>query len=258
MILHESDKGALPKGWAVIKDFYRDVFEKITKIVGHRIHFLVCKDGEGKIKVVYQPVGRNGKRWVREAVDVKDAILKVKYGPVLDEEGEPIVDCVPGTSATSEMLAQLTVDHYLNNIPCYRLCNYYKDHGLQMVRQSMINWLRRGGEPLARLIPLLLDKAIERDSIINCDETWCKVRVNGKYRKRYTWCLVNREARIVIYCYRKGSRSRDALKDILHDRFPWRCRPTAITSICISTTSWLTRSIYVVWPMPVPSSSRRG
>lgn len=220
IVLHESDKEAIPKGWTVIKDCYRDVFEKITKIVCHRIHFLVCKDDKGTVNVVYQPVGKNGKRWVQEAEDVKDAMHKVKYGPVLDEEGEPIVDCVPGTSATAEMLAQLTIDHYLNNTPFYRLCNYYKDCGMQMVRQSMINWIGRAGEPLAKLIPLMLDKAVEKDSVLNCDETWCRVRVNGRYRKRYTWCLVNKEAKIVIYCYRKGARSRDALKDILQDRLP--------------------------------------
>ena len=220
MIQHESDQSELPKGWTLVRPFFRDVFEKITKIVGHRIHFLICKDENGKIKIVYQPKGKEGKRWVRDAKDVKHALREVKYGPVLDEDGEPIVDCVPGTSATAEMLAQLTTDHYMNNIPFYRLCNYYKDCGLQMVRQSMINWLGRASEPLSKLIPLLIDQAITKDAVINCDETWCKVRVKGKYKKRYTWCLVNKEQKIVIYCYQKGARSRDALKDILQDRLP--------------------------------------
>lgn len=220
MIVHESDESALPEGWTVIRDFYRNVYEKITKIVGHSIHFLICKDENGKIKVVYQPKGKDGKRWVREAKNVKEAMHEVKYGPVLDEDGVPIVDCVPGTSATSEMLAQLTTDHYMNNIPFYRLCNYYKDCGLQMVRQSMINWIGRASEPLSKLIPMLIDRAITKDAVLNCDETWCKVRVKGKYKKRYTWCLVNKEQKIVIYCYREGARSRDALKDILQDRLP--------------------------------------
>lgn len=220
MIVHESDASALPEGWIVIRDSYRNVYEKITKIVGHSIHFLICKDEQGAVKVVYQPKNKDGKRWVRNVKNVKEAIHEVKYGPVLNEEGEPIVDCVPGTSATSEMLAQLTMDHYLNNVPYYRLCNYYKDCGLQMVRQSMINWIGRASEPLSKLIPLLVDRAITKDAVINCDETWCKVRVKGKYKKRYTWCLVNREQKIVIYCYRKGARSRDALKDILQDRLP--------------------------------------
>lgn len=39
MIVHESDASALPEGWTVIRDFYRNVYEKITKIVGHSIHF---------------------------------------------------------------------------------------------------------------------------------------------------------------------------------------------------------------------------
>lgn len=220
MIHHRSDETNLPDGWEIIDHFERDVFEKVTKIIGHRIYFLFCKDKEGNIKIVYQPVGKRGKRWVRSAKDMKDAIHQVKYGPVLDEDGEPIVDCVPGTSATSEMIAQLTIDHYLNNVPYNRLSNYYKDCGLRQVRQSLINWIGRASEPLAKLIPLMLDKAVTKDAVINCDETWCKVRVNGKYRKRYTWCLVNKEAKIVIYCYRKGARSRQALKDILQDRLP--------------------------------------
>ncbi|MEZ3550685.1 MAG: hypothetical protein K1W02_08135 [Muribaculaceae bacterium] len=33
------------------------------------------------------------------------------------------------------------------------------------------------------MIPVLLDMAVQKDSIINCDEIWCKVRVKGKYRK---------------------------------------------------------------------------
>lgn len=220
MVMHESDASDLPQGWTVIRDYHRDVFEKITRIVGHRVHFLICRDGQGGIKVVYQPKGKGGRRWVRDARNVREAILEVKHGPVLDENGEPIVDCVPGTSATSEMIAQLVTDHYMNNIPFYRLCNYYRDCGLKMVRQSLINWIGRAGESLSRLIPLLLDRAVAKDCIINCDETWCKVRVRGKYKKRYTWCLVNKELKIVIYCFRDGARSRDALRDILQDRLP--------------------------------------
>ena len=44
------------------------------------------------------------------------------------------------------------------------------------------------------------------------------MKVQDRYRKRYIWCLVNREEKIVIYCYEEGSRSRDALKNILGDR----------------------------------------
>ena len=62
--------------------------------------------------------------------------------------------------------------------------------------------------------------AVQKDSIINCDETWCKVKVKGKYRRRYTWCLANKELGIVIYFYKEGSGSRKAFKEILDGRLP--------------------------------------
>lgn len=43
------------------------------------------------------------------------------------------------------------------------------------------------------------DKALEKDSIVNCDETWCKVRRFNKYMKKYMWVLVNKAERIMIY-----------------------------------------------------------
>lgn len=56
------------------------------------------------------------------------------------------------------------------------------------------------------------------DAVVNCDETWCRVKVGGKYRKKYVWCLVNRLARVAVYYYEDGSRGRKVLKDILEGR----------------------------------------
>ena len=42
----------------------------------------------------------------------------------------------------------------------------------------------KAGVELQKLIPILLDMAVEKDSIVNCGETWCKVRVKGKYAKK--------------------------------------------------------------------------
>ena len=53
---------------------------------------------------------------------------------------------------------------------------------------------------------LLKDNCLEKDAVVNCDETWCRVKVDGKYRKRYVWCLVNRAAKVTVYYYEDGSR----------------------------------------------------
>lgn len=216
----DCDRDAVPSDWTVITAYRRSVVKTITKIFGEEIEFLICKDGNGAMKILHQPKGKPEKRWVRDAGSVKDAIRQIKSGPILYDDGEPLVDCVPGTSASASALKDLTMQHYVNHTTYYTLNKYYHDCGLHSSRQTLINWTFNGSLPAKPLIEGLMDLAIEKDSIVNCDETWCKVRINGKYRKRYTWCLVNKESKIVIYCYRKGARSRKALQDILGDRLP--------------------------------------
>ena len=56
---------------------------------------------------------------------------------------------------------------------------------------------------------------MEKDSIVNCDETWCKVRRFNKYTKKYMWVLLNKAQGIVIFFYDEGSRGRKVLTDVL-------------------------------------------
>ena len=43
-----------------------------------------------------------------------------------------------------------------------------------------------------RMVRVLKSVALEKDSIVNCDETWCKVRKYAHYKKCYIWVLVNK------------------------------------------------------------------
>lgn len=70
---------------------------------------------------------------------------------------------------------------------------------------------------LDKLVQVLKDFALEKDSIVNCDETWCKVRKYDKYRKCYIWVLVNKAEQTVIFFYEDGSRGRDVLVNFLGD-----------------------------------------
>ena len=83
---------------------------------------------------------------------------------------------------------------------------------------TLSNWLSKGVPHLKKMIPYLLAMALEKDAIVNCDETWCRVRMEVcGYNKKYIWCLVNKAAHIVIYLYDDGSRGREVLRDILKD-----------------------------------------
>ena len=59
------------------------------------------------------------------------------------------------------------------------------------------------------------EKLLAKGAVVNCDETWCRVKVNGKYGKKYIWCMVNKEAKVAVYFYDDGSRGRKVLRDFL-------------------------------------------
>lgn len=212
----------LPAGWVAVRKESRFAYEKFTAIIEHETNYWIVLDPQGVEHAVFIPADSSEDQWMMD-VDgekIETVPMAVPSEPINDSEGNALVDCFPHPHATAAMMAELVTDHFVNNIPYYRLAEYYKDHGMSVVRQTLINWLYEGGKVLQCLVPMLLDMAVTKDAVINCDETWCKVRVEGKYSKRYIWCLVNRELKIVIYCYKDGSRSRDALKDILGGREP--------------------------------------
>ena len=128
------------------------------------------------------------------------------------------MDVVPGTHASADFLAHLAFNHFVLNVPYYREMYRLSDHRMSLSRMTLINWLAKGASFTSSLIGSLKDRVMVKDSIINCDETWCKVKVNGHFMRKYIWCLVNKERKIVIYCYEDGSRGRKVLRKILEDR----------------------------------------
>lgn len=61
-----------------------------------------------------------------------------------------------------------------------------------MEHQTLHLRLTKGSNELKKLIPVLKDMALDKDAIVNCDETWCRVKMLDKYKKAYIWCLVNK------------------------------------------------------------------
>ena len=45
------------------------------------------------------------------------------------------------------------------------------------------------------MLPVLKGKLLAKDSVVHCDETWSRVKIAGKYRKKYIWGMVNEEVR---------------------------------------------------------------
>ena len=158
------------------------------------------------------------------------------YFPVA---GNPqIVTKFDGTKATPEFLQAIAYEVYVKNVTFGLLHRWLTDLGMKVSANTLRNWLKKGKKYLDKLVKVLKDVALEKDSIVNCDETWCKVRKYDHYRKCYIWVLVNKAEQIVIFFYEDGSRGRDVLTNFIGDELSTvQKRPNlkkAIHQVCMA------------------------
>ena len=137
------------------------------------------------------------------------------YFPVA---GNPeIVTKFDGTKVTPEFLQAIAYEVYVKNVTFGLLHRWLTDLGMQVSANTLRNWLKKGKKYLDELVKVLKEVALEKDSIVNCDETWCKVRKYDHYKKCYIWVLVNKAEQTVIFFYEDGSRGRDVLTNFIGD-----------------------------------------
>ncbi len=191
-ILHKSDLSKLPEGAEIIRVYDQKYsFEQHVEVIQHDRQMVVYKTKEGHVKTAYLPY---------------------------DNEDVDSFKRIPGTHATSELISYIIFNKYLMETPLYRELKRLMEEDMRICDGTLSNWLSKGVPHLKKMIPYLLAMALEKDAVINCDETWCRVRMEvGGYKKKYIWCLVNKAAHIVIYLYDDGSRGRQVLRDILKD-----------------------------------------
>jgi len=186
-IVHESDVNLLPEGATVIKSVYESTYEQVSYIVQHDYEMVIYKD--------------------------KDGVMRKGYFPKAEESTE--IDRIPGTHASCSLLANLVFNKYHMNTPVYREMVRLLNNKMNVSRNTVYNWFVKGSEYLNKVLPILREKLLAKGAVVNCDETWCRVKVAGKYGKKYIWCMVNKEAKIAVYFYDDGSRGRQVLRDFL-------------------------------------------
>lgn len=132
------------------------------------------------------------------------------------KEGHPqFVTKFDGTKATPEFMQAIAYEVYVKNVTFGLLHQWLRDMGMIISRNTLHNWLRKGKVYLDEMVKALKEIALEKDSIVHCDETWCKVRKYDQYKKCYMWVLVNKAEKVAIFFYDNGSRGRKVLTDFL-------------------------------------------
>ena len=186
-IVHKSDANLLPEGSTIIKSVFESTYEQVSYIVQHDYEMIIYKD--------------------------KDGVMRKGYFPKAEESAE--IDRIPGTHASCSLLANLVFNKYHMNTPVYREMVRLLNNKMNVSRNTIYNWFVKGSEYLNKVLPILKEKLLAKGAVVNCDETWCRVKVAGKYGKKYIWCMVNKEAKIAVYFYDDGSRGRQVLRDFL-------------------------------------------
>ena len=152
-----------------------------------------------------------------EMVHYAEPGKKPKWG-YFPSEGHPeAITKFEGIKATPEFLQAIAYEVYVKNVTFGLLHQWLTDMGMTISKNTLRNWLKKGKKYLDELVRVLKSIALEKDSIVNCDETWCKVRKYDHYKKCYIWVLVNRAQKTAIFFYENGSRGREVLTDFLGD-----------------------------------------
>ena len=152
-----------------------------------------------------------------EMVHYAEPGKKPRWG-YFPSEGHPeVVTRFEGTKATPEFLQAIAYEVYVKNVTFGLLHQWLTDMGMTVSKNTLRNWLKKGKKYLDELVCVLKSIALEKDSIVNCDETWCKVRKYDHYKKCYIWVLVNKARKTAIFFYENGSRGREVLTDFLGD-----------------------------------------
>ena len=152
-----------------------------------------------------------------EMVHYAEPGKKPKWG-YFPSEGHPeVITKFEGTKATPEFLQAIAYEVYVKNVTFGLLHQWLTDMGMTISKNTLRNWLKKGKKYLDELVLVLKSIALEKDSIVNCDETWCKVRKYDHYKKCYIWVLVNKAQKTAIFFYENGSRGREVLTDFLGD-----------------------------------------
>ena len=110
-----------------------------------------------------------------ELVHYAEPGKKPKWG-YFPSEGHPeVITKFEGTKATPEFLQAIAYEVYVKNVTFGLLHQWLTDMGMTISKNTLRNWLKKGKKYLDELVLVLKSIALEKDSIVNCDETWCKI-----------------------------------------------------------------------------------
>jgi len=125
---------------------------------------------------------------------------------------------IPRGYATPSLLSQIITSKYQYALPLYRQESMFKQHGIEINRRTMSDWMMKSGALFKPLYQLLREILLSQP-VIQADETTVKV-INDARAKSYIWVYCSGvdspasnniafkgRRNIVLFDYQDGSRS---------------------------------------------------
>lgn len=182
---------------------------------------LTCKICDGPLHEI--------RREVREEIEIvpvkfiKTRHITVVYGcrncekngtegsGIIKSEGK--IPVIPGSFASSSLIAWIIAKKYWEKMPVYRLEKYLASMGFDISRSNMCNWTAKVSTMYLDAVYQALHKEILKQSVINADETPFRVlQDNGKAvnSQSYMWYYTSGQIeknQICLYEYQPSRRA---------------------------------------------------
>lgn len=110
---------------------------------------------------------------------------------------------IPKSIATPSLLSQIITSKYQYSLPLYRQESLFKQHGIELNRKTMSEWMIKSATLFKPIIEYLHEQLLQQ-AVIQADETTLKV-INEDKSKCYMW----------VYCSGTDSPSDNDIKNIV-------------------------------------------
>ncbi|SQH76866.1 transposase [Shewanella benthica] len=209
------------------KDLPREVIihdisdqDKQCDCCGHQLA-LMGQDSSEKLKFIpaqIKVIEHVRLKYSCKHCDTKGTQANIKQAPVP-------VSPIPKGFATPSLLSQLITSKYQYALPLYRQETLFKQHGIELSRQTMSDWMMKSAALFKPLYDLLHQHLLTQ-GVLHADETTLKV-INDERVKSYMWVYCSGadgpsiEPRyqglnnIVLYDYQDGSRASTCVSGFL-------------------------------------------
>ena len=128
---------------------------------------------------------------------------------------------IPGSYASSGVLAQLIYNKYVNHLPLYRQEQDFERSRVFLSRTTMAEWIMKAGKAVIPVLNLIKERILESD-YLQCDETPVQILHHGKVsesKKSYMWVMAtpSRYRHRLIFYELGPRRSGETASRILED-----------------------------------------